>query len=247
MSRRKTAACKFIEAKTMVIPKPGKFPDVENKPIKSDTSGTDNIEDQKYQDKTAAAPPGGYQSGSSVPGIGYPSRAVMPSNPQKKMQNLLSRPAPPSIGGTMGEAALGGMPGSRHNPGVAGLLRRKTESPGADINPGGAEHMPNLTTPGADINPGGAEHMPNLTTPGPAKYNRPGPDGRMGTPDDAFASKPPKGGFDPRLGPSARPGPDGVMGTQDDGTGPNIGSFRKQNSANNLMRQAIKQAGNAGH
>jgi hypothetical protein len=37
------------------------------------------------------------------------------------------------------------------------------------------------------------------------------------------------------------------MGTQDDGTGPNIGSFRKQNSANNLMRQAIKQAGNAGH
>ena len=45
----KSAACKFIEAKTMVIPKPGKFPDVENKPIKSDSSGTDSIEDQKYQ------------------------------------------------------------------------------------------------------------------------------------------------------------------------------------------------------
>ena len=45
----KSAACKFISSKTMVIPKPGKFPDVENAPIKSDSSGTDNIEDQKYQ------------------------------------------------------------------------------------------------------------------------------------------------------------------------------------------------------
>jgi hypothetical protein len=49
----KSAACKFITAKTTVIPKPGKFPDVDNKSVKSDTSGTDNIEDQKYQDKQA--------------------------------------------------------------------------------------------------------------------------------------------------------------------------------------------------
>jgi hypothetical protein len=45
----KSAACKFITSKTTVIPKPGKFPDVDNKSVKSDTSGTDNIEDQKYQ------------------------------------------------------------------------------------------------------------------------------------------------------------------------------------------------------
>lgn len=57
MSEPKTAACKFISSKTIVVPKPGKFPDVDNAPIKSDTSGTDNIEDQKYQEeeKDAAA------------------------------------------------------------------------------------------------------------------------------------------------------------------------------------------------
>jgi hypothetical protein len=54
----KTAACKFITSKTMVMPKPGKFPDVENKTVKSNTAGTDNIEDQKYQkdeEKSATA------------------------------------------------------------------------------------------------------------------------------------------------------------------------------------------------
>lgn len=50
MSEPKTAACKFISSRTIVVPKPGKFPDVDNAPIKSDTSGTDNIEDQKYQE-----------------------------------------------------------------------------------------------------------------------------------------------------------------------------------------------------
>jgi len=55
MSDNKPAACKFISSKTIVVPKPGKFPDVDNAPIKSDTSGTDNIEDQKYQKDAAAA------------------------------------------------------------------------------------------------------------------------------------------------------------------------------------------------
>ena len=49
----KSAACKFISSKTVVVPKPGKFPDVDNAPVKSDTSGTDNIEDQKYQKDAA--------------------------------------------------------------------------------------------------------------------------------------------------------------------------------------------------
>lgn len=49
MSDDRSAKCKFISSKTIVVPKPGKFPDVDNAPIKSDTSGTDNIEDQKYQ------------------------------------------------------------------------------------------------------------------------------------------------------------------------------------------------------
>jgi hypothetical protein len=44
------------------------------------------------------------------------------------------------------------------------------------------------------------------------------------------APKPPKGGFDSRLAPSARPGPDGVMGTKDDGIGRPISEFRKDSA-----------------
>ena len=57
MSDNRSAKCKFISSKTIIVPQPDRFPDVDNAPVKSDTSGTDNIEDQKYhaEEKSAAA------------------------------------------------------------------------------------------------------------------------------------------------------------------------------------------------
>jgi len=60
----------------------------------------------------------------------------------------------------------------------------------------------------------------------------------MGTSDEPLG---PIGGLEPGPAKYNRPGPDGVMGTSDEPLGP-IGGLEKQQSANDLMQQAIKQS-----
>jgi hypothetical protein len=176
----KTAACKFITSKTMVMPKPGKFPDVENKTVKSNTAGTDNIEDQKYQKDASIAralghnpdPPGtryARKKGQSDWGYSQPRRLEEGEEPKSDEEVITGK----NIGGW----GLSGYnePGEKNEEKSASVLMQQAIKQAAELPSymsGGISNMykgltsgPTNKRPGGMMNPGGVPPVSGKTTP----------------------------------------------------------------------------------